>query len=245
VTLTRTPRQYLTPVTIADRVGDERLVGGTAYQTKSVGLGRRPAVLVVDMAASVADHEVPGSLPAAVEAVVPTRRLLDAARLGSVPVFFTLGGKRWFTATSADLTDDERGSWPWKAGQLAGGHGPVEATMQLASALDRQPGETIVSKTAPSAFFDSPLGSMLRRRQVDSLLVAGVHTTGCVLATVIDAFSHGFRVSVVTECVADSDVRASSTVLDLLARKYADVIRLAPTLAELSRHSSARGRQVS
>jgi nicotinamidase-related amidase len=82
----------------------------------------------------------------------------------------------------------------------------------------------IIKKRMPSSFFETHLGSLLVARRVDTLIVTGGATSGCVRATVVDGFSRGYRVVVPEECVADADAPAHFSNLRDMARKYADVV---------------------
>lgn len=86
------------------------------------------------------------------------------------------------------------------------------------------PGELILPKPKASGFFDTPLGSYLRRIGVDSVIVAGTTTSGCVRATVVDAFSWGFATFVVEEATFDRSMLSAAVSLYEMDAKYADVI---------------------
>jgi nicotinamidase-related amidase len=96
-------------------------------------------------------------------------------------------------------------------------------------------GDIIVRKQKPSAFFGTPLMSMLNEVHADSVLVAGTTTSGCVRASVIDAFSYNLKVSVVEECVFDRGQASHKINLFDMAMKYADVISLEETLEYVRR----------
>jgi isochorismate hydrolase len=89
-----------------------------------------------------------------------------------------------------------------------------------------QQGDIIVRKQKPSAFFGTPLISMLNEVLADSVLVTGTTTSGCVRASVIDAFSYNLKVSVIEECVFDRGQASHKINLFDMAMKYADVIPL-------------------
>jgi nicotinamidase-related amidase len=96
----------------------------------------------------------------------------------------------------------------------------------LVEALRPAPGEVLVTKSAPSAFWGTSLVSTLHQWQVDTLLVCGATTSGCVRASVVDAASHGFRTVVVEECVYDRHEATRAMNLFDMDQKYADVISL-------------------
>jgi len=91
-------------------------------------------------------------------------------------------------------------------------------------------GDIVVRRQKPSAFFGTPLMSMLNEIHADSVLVAGTTTSGCVRASVIDAFSYNMKVSVVEECVFDRGQASHKINLFDMAMKYADVISLKETI---------------
>ena len=88
------------------------------------------------------------------------------------------------------------------------------------------PSEVVIQKTKASAFFDTPLARCLRERKIDTLLVTGTTTSGCVRASVVDAFSLGFRCFVVEECTFDRFELSHLVNLFDMNAKYADVISL-------------------
>jgi maleamate amidohydrolase len=103
-------------------------------------------------------------------------------------------------------------------------------------------GDIVIRKDKPSVFFGTPLMSYLHELQVDTLLVAGTTTSGCVRATVVDAFSYNFKVVVVEECVFDRGQASHKVNLFDMQAKYADVVPLEAALGyldELSRELSA------
>jgi nicotinamidase-related amidase len=91
----------------------------------------------------------------------------------------------------------------------------------------------IIKKRMPSSFFETHLGSLMVARRVDTLIVTGGATSGCVRATVVDGFSRGYRVIVPEECVADADAPAHFANLRDMARKYADVITVSEAEGQL------------
>jgi maleamate amidohydrolase len=84
--------------------------------------------------------------------------------------------------------------------------------------------EYVVEKAKASAFFGTPLSSYLQRNGIDTLLVCGTSTSGCVRASVTEAFSHGYRVFVVEECVFDRSALSHAVNLFEMNAKYASVI---------------------
>lgn len=180
--------------------------------TGSFELGSRPALLVVDFCRGFTDPASPlGS--DMTEAVVRTRALLEVARSrGVLTVFTTIAFDEGARATTM---------WLHKVpslADLAQGSKWVEIDPRL-GLLDR---EAVVTKPGASAFFGTPLASMLVASRIDTVLVTGATTSGCVRATVVDAVQHGFSTFVVTDCVADRAFAPHEANLFDMIAKYAD-----------------------
>ncbi len=198
---------------------------------KRAGFGQRPAVLVIDV-----NYNFVGDKPEPIlesvkrfrnscgaegwEGVYRIRELLAEARKKQLPIFYTtaeenrsnttiIGG---WQAKSSRTTEDMTAAW--------------EKTNEIVAEIAPQRGDIIVHKQKPSAFFGTPLMSMLNQVHADSLLVTGTTTSGCVRASVIDAFSYNLKVSVVEECVFDRGQTSHKINLFDMAMKYADVIPL-------------------
>ena len=180
--------------------------------------GRRPALLVIDF---VRAYLVPGSpLYAGVEAAREScARLLNAARKARIPVIHTHvvyqpGGRDGgvFFRKLPPLSCFERGLHP----ELAA----------FAEGLEPVDGETVISKQYASAFFGTSLVSTLTALGIDTLLIAGVSTSGCVRASAVDACQHGFIPLVVRDAVGDRHPAPHDANLFDLQAKYAEVISL-------------------
>ena len=189
-----------------------------------VGWGTRPAVLVIDLVRAYTDPGGPFGLPAAGPAVASTQALVDAARAGGRLVAWTV------VRYAPGLTDG--GLFVHKVPALAcfaedapGGWGEL--------ALKPELGEPVVVRQYASAFFGTSLASTLRVAGVDTVVVAGVSTSGCVRATATDALNHGFRPQVVRQACADRTSAVHENNLTDLDAKYADVCDLAEALAHL------------
>jgi maleamate amidohydrolase len=94
-------------------------------------------------------------------------------------------------------------------------------------------GDVLLPKKHPSAFFGTPLASYLIEREIDTLIVTGCSTSGCVRGTVVDGFSYNFRVTVPQECVYDRSAAAHAVNLFDMAYKYADVRPVADVMGDL------------
>ena len=98
----------------------------------------------------------------------------------------------------------------------------------------------MLRKTAPSAFWGTPLAGHLTSLGVDTLIVAGESTSGCVRASVVEAAAHRYRVQVVEECVFDRHEATHAMNLFDLHQKYADVIPIEQALEQISAKATTR-----
>jgi maleamate amidohydrolase len=185
-----------------------------------VGFGGRPALLIVDFQRGFTDPTCPvgGELSREIAA---TKTLLDAFRTKSLPVAFTAVG---FDASGADGA-----TWLRKMPGLAV---LVENTpwCEIDERLKRQLGEPVWTKRASSAFFGTPILPFLTAFCVDTLIVTGCVTSGCIRATTIDAVSFGYRTIVPRECVGDRAEGPHKWNLFDIDAKYADVEPLSTVL---------------
>jgi maleamate amidohydrolase len=110
---------------------------------------------------------------------------------------------------------------------------------QIVAELTPLPTETILRKTQPSAFFNTGYAEQLRRLGVDTLIVTGCTTSGCVRATVVDAMSHDFRAIVARDCVGDRSLQAHDANLFDMEQKYADLVDSEGIVAVLRAPASA------
>jgi nicotinamidase-related amidase len=192
-----------------------------------IGFGERPALLVVDMQWDFVDPDSPATCaPMSVDRLPEIRRLLDASRAAGIPVFFSQG------LVDPSLADVGL----WKGWAHRTGHSQVEGTRgaEIVPELAPLPGEHIVRKRRPSAFFNSDLDVFLRGLKVDTLIVSGSSMSGCVRATVVDGFSLDYRVMMVRECVVDRTLEVLERNLFDLDAKYADAVSLEETEAYLA-----------
>ncbi len=195
-----------------------------------IGFGDRPAVLVIDMQNDFCDPDAPTTLwPSIRETIEPIRRLCSAARERHIPVIYTQG------LVAAD--GSSAGLWQFKQRFHADGRVQIEGSRggQIVAELAPQPGDRVIRKWRPSAFFRTDLEVFLGVRGIDTLLCCGTSVSGCVRATVTDAFMRDIRPMVVRECVADRTPAVLDANLFDLDQKYADVITLPEALAYLDR----------
>jgi len=189
--------------------------------------GPRPALLIVDFVRAYLDPDSP--LYAAAEAArQAASELLTASRVAGIPVVHTnvayeRGGRNggvFFRKVPA-LRCFESGANP----ELA----------RFAPGLEPRADETVVTKQYASAFFGTSLASTLTAMQIDTVLIAGVSTSGCVRATAVDACQHGFVPLVVRDAVADRHPAPHEANLFDLQAKYAEVVSLEAALKYLQR----------
>ena len=195
-----------------------------AKRENRAGFGLRPALIVVDVTRAQADPEVQGHLESGVQAAEQIARLLQAARQAEVPIFFSRGGRNYHCSSGAPLSKLERGAWLYKSPLMEKAPAEADLAYQFPAVFGVRPGEIIISKSAPSAFFGTMLSSYLLRLGADTLIVTGMHTSACIRATVNDAFSYGFRVLLPAECLADRRPEAHRIHLEEMDEKYADVL---------------------
>ncbi|MEJ8567813.1 isochorismatase family protein [Elongatibacter sediminis] len=193
-------------------------------EARPLGLGRRPAVIVVDFIEGFTNPESPlgGSWDREIE---HTASLLAGAREAGVPVVYTTVELR-----SADLERNLLYLKTPRIGALLEGSRWTGVDHRLPPRDD----DVIVSKQHGSAFFGTALASQLQVMGVDTVLLAGCVTSGCVRASAVDAAQAGFRPGVVREAVGDRSPLANETNLIDIEQRYGDVLSLEQALAYLS-----------
>jgi maleamate amidohydrolase len=220
---------------------DKQVFAAAGYG-KRQGFGLRPAVIVVDV-----NYNFVGDVPAPIlesikkyrnscgeegwQGVSQIRRLLDAARAAQVPIFYSTAPSQRIALMA--------GRWHGKNSRGAEDfHRHAQDGNEIVREIAPHEGDIVILKDKPSVFFGTPLMSYLNELRVDTLLIAGTTTSGCVRATVVDAFSYNFKVVVVEECVFDRGQASHKVNLFDMQAKYADVIPLDAALSyldELSR----------
>ena len=190
------------------------------FGTGRIGFGRRPAVLVDDFQRGFTDHASPlGGSELVEQAVRNSVRLLAAARQLGVPVVQT------FVASCG-----EKDALHWKIPAVISDFHLGKWTTELDPRIYDHGYDVVVQKTAPSLLFQTPAISYLVKQSVDTAIVIGCNTSGCVRATVVDAFSYGFRVMVPHDCCGDVELGPHEDNLRDVGRRYADVLSLEETL---------------
>ncbi len=187
------------------------------------GFGDRPALLVVDFVNGFTDPDQFGG-GNILDAISNTLRLLAKVREIGLPVAFT---RIVYAADGSDA-----GVFCLKVPGLSSLTEGAPAS-QVVPDLAPVDGEKVFSKTQPSAFFGTGLADWLAARQVDTVLVAGCTTSGCIRASVVDSMSHDFRTIVVTDCVGDRAEAPHRANLFDMGQKYADLMISADVMDRL------------
>ena len=190
--------------------------------------GENVALLVVDMTnAFVSDDYYLGRSDTGQPAIEANERLIEAARGADVPVFYTRGTDaehfprdyQGTTKSAGDTTDEFVEMW--------------ETGNEIHEDLAPEPDDVVIQKPRASAFFDTHLANLLHHYDVDTLIVTGMTTSGCVRATAVDGHSSNFHVVVPVEAVADRSVISHEISLFDMDMKYADVLPVDDVLDEL------------
>jgi maleamate amidohydrolase len=191
-------------------------------QRNSLGLGRKPALIVVDMINGFTDPNCPLGC-ACPEVIAANATLLREFHSCGLPVYFTTVVYHSDAQATVFRTRIE-------ALNLLT---PDSTWVQVDPRLDRQPGDELIEKQWASAFHKTDLDQRLRDRGVDSLVVTGLTTSGCVRATAVDGLQYDYRVVVPREAVGDRNEDAHAANLHDMHAKYADVVSVADVVAAL------------
>lgn len=195
-----------------------------------VGFGKKAAVVVIDLQLGFTDSTCPlgGNLDEVVDAC---RTLIAAAHAKSIPVFFTS------SAYEEHLKDS--GVWARKIPALSWlrlGSKWAEIDPRLGKARN----DILIYKKYPSGFFGTHLQATLTSMGVDTLIVAGTTTSGCVRATCVDALQYGYRGIVPEECVGDRAEAPHRANLFDIDQKYCDVMPLEQVLGWIAEYPAPR-----
>jgi maleamate amidohydrolase len=193
-----------------------------------LGFGDRPALLLIDFVQAYFEPASPlyAGVDAALAAAIGV--LQEARRLGVMTIFTNViyqnggidGGifRRKVPALSCMERGNPLGGWP--------------------AGLEPREGEIVISKQYPSAFFGTSLASTLTANKIDSVLITGLTTSGCVRATCVDAMSHGFLPLVVEDACGDRAAAPHAANIFDMSAKYADVISAKEAIEYVNRLSS-------
>jgi nicotinamidase-related amidase len=198
-------------------------------------VGPRPAILAIDLYNKAyqggnrpvieVNREFSGSCGEnAWRAMEPTQNLFAAARRAGIPVIYST---RHADTAGVHSTNRRMGR-------------EVEDVYGIKEELAPHPGDLVIYKERASAFFGTPLIAHLRRLKVESLIICGESTSGCVRASTVDAYSYGFHNVLVEECTYDRSMLSHKVNLFDLHHKYADVMHVADVIAHLDGMAAAK-----
>jgi len=192
-------------------------------------IGQNPAMLCIDLYNLVykggpgEPHELDAEYPNscgrfAHEAIEPTKKLFAATRAAGVPIYYVTAQFNPHRVQSTRRREILK---------------TTAHDCEIHDAFAAQPEDVVFRKERPSAFFGTPLIAHLNQRRIDSLIVCGESTSGCVRASVLEAHMYGLHVSVVEECVFDRAELTHKVNLFDMHHKYADVMKLDEVVAHL------------
>lgn len=198
---------------------------------KRGGFGRRPALAVIDMTLGFTDPESP--LACNLEAPIQQiGRLLEAARKAEIPIVFTtIAFRESDKLTAAAFLEKVPALLVLEAGSRWADIDPRLAPRET---------EPVFNKLFASGFFGTGMGSAFTAAGVDTLIVTGASTSGCVRATVVDAVQYGFRPVVPREAAGDRNPDAHEANLYDIDAKYGDVIAVEDALTYLAQIGDSR-----
>jgi maleamate amidohydrolase len=190
-----------------------------------VGFGERPGIAVVDFQIGFTDPQFPlGGRPLVLRALENSARLLAAARAANLPV-----ASCYIAYTGA------RDAPHWKVKPIVEQFHHGHPSTALDPRIHDRDYDVVFAKSAPSIFFQTPLVQYFVKERVDTVIIVGCNTSGCIRASAIDAFSYGFRVAVPEDCVGDVEEGPHRDNLRDIGRRYGDIVTLEQTLAYIER----------
>ena len=205
---------------------DRAVYDQAGFGQRKLTFGKRPALLIIDVVESFTGKQKEDVLTsiqdyrtscgaAAWDALPRIRQLLDAARAAGILVVYTKGDPEYKFycggSTKSDGPQETKETLRLHSTPIAEQVAPID-------------GEFVLRKTKASAFFGTPLPTYLHQRGVDTLLICGTSTSGCVRSSVVDAYSHGYATFVVDDCCFDRSQFSHNVNLYEMNSKYADVI---------------------
>jgi len=197
----------------------------SGYGSYDVGLGERPAVLVVDFQLAFTDPRFPmGNLPLIHAATDRTADLVKVARARKAPV------AKCYTAYHSP-----RDMPRWKVGPVRKEFFYGHPCTAMDPRIDDPEYDFNYCKNTASMFFNTPLITYLAKHQVDTVIITGCTTSGCVRATIVDAFSYGFRVQVAEDCCGDAEEGPHKDTMRDVGRRYADITNAKAMIEYLAR----------
>ena len=215
---------------------DKQVFAAAGYGARA-GFGKRPALLVIDVSYAFAGDKPGEPILESIKrwrnscgaeswiSIGHIKKLIDKAHDKELPVIYTTGVRR------PDMWDS--GGWTRKNTRSM--EAPKTASNRhgydIVDEIAPSPKDLVIYKQKPSGFFGTPMTGYLTQLQCDSVVVTGTTTSGCVRATVVDAFSYNYRVAMVEEgCFDRSQASHAMTLCDLGA-KYADIVKTEEVLS--------------
>lgn len=219
-----------------DIVDDEIIEIYESYRRETY-VGENPALLAIDLynrcyaGGPGPVREVNRKFPGACgdngwNAIPPTQNLFAAARKAGIPVIYTTGSTRENRIQSTNRSPTERRI--------------TNHDWEIKEEFAPEEGDLVIRKERASGFYGTPLVAYLQMMGVDSLIVCGESTSGCVRASVVDGYSNGFHVALVEECTFDRSWLSHKVNLFDLHHKYADVIHVDAVVGHLDGLAQAR-----
>ena len=225
----------------------DRAVAAVSGYGGSAGFGDRPALLVIDVTTNFCGDKPEPILDSiekwrnscgeeAWKGIAVISQLLRVARVCGIPVIYSGGSK----SSGAVVYS---GRWADKNRRRAEDGDPEHSKgYDFAEPIAPDAGDIVIRKTKPSVFFGTPLLSYLVALGVDTLICCGATTSGCVRATVIDAFSYNFRVNVVADATFDRTQSSHAINLYDMHQKYADIVTAETAIDLMQARTSASPR---
>lgn len=195
-------------------------------------IGQKPALLAIDLYNLAYEggprpvRELVKEFPStcgiyAWDAIPPTRDLFAAVRSRGIPIIYT-------------TTETRKEARPgWVKATMRRMHQIDPRAYEIREEFKPEPGDLVIFKERASGFFGTPLIAHLTQQGIDTLIVCGESTSGCVRASAVDGYSHGFHVVLVEECCFDRSLLSHKVNLFDLHHKYADVMRVEEVVAHL------------
>ena len=203
------------------------------HYARATTVGPAPALLAIDLyelayqggakpVADIVDTHPSSCGEYAHTAIAPTRRLFETARRARLPIFYT-------------TQDTNPMSVPGRVNATKRQKVPLDpALYRIRADFEPQSGDVVIGKQRASAFYGTPLLAHLTQLHVQSIIICGESTSGCVRASAVDAYSNGFHVVLVEECCFDRSLLSHKVNLFDLHHKYADVMTVEEVVRLLS-----------
>jgi nicotinamidase-related amidase len=209
----------------------------SCYQRKTF-VGPAPALLAIDLYELVyrggahPPDKIAKSYPNACghyayDAIEPTRRLFAAARAADLPIFYSTG----------DVRSESRPAFVKSTKRVKTSIDPSDYAIR--PEFKPQPGDVVITKQRASAFYGTPLAAHLTQLGIQTLIVCGESTSGCVRASAVDAYSHGYHVVLAEECCFDRSALSHKVNLFDMHHKYADVLHVDEVISHLAEKNPA------